>query len=160
MRVFRSLTVAAVLLVSREALAQTATQVVRIQVNAINQIGVSGDPAPLVITTAVAGQAPTSVVATGTSYSITTNESNKKITAALDQPLPAGVALAVALVAPPGAQSAGEVMLATSSADVVTGVSALSSTGLAITYRLSADATVRMPVPAARTITFTIVSGP
>src|SRR5687768_922563 len=82
--------------------AQTATQVVRFEVTAINQIGVSGSPAPLAITTATAGASLSSVTARGSSLAVTTNESNKKITAAIDQPLPTGVTLEVTLAAPSG----------------------------------------------------------
>lgn len=139
--------------------AQTATQVVQIQVSAINQIGVSGSPAPMVINSATAGSAPASVTTGGTSYAITTNEANKKITASLDQPLPAGVQLEVSLAAPSGAASQGEVALTTAPADVVTGISAISAASLAITYRLSATASVQMATPAVRTVTFTVVSG-
>ena len=139
--------------------AQTATQLVQFQVNAINQIGVSGNPAPLVVSTATAGSAPTSVTAGGSSYAITTNEANKKITASIDQALPAGVQLEVSLDAPSGAASVGQVVLTTAPADVVTGISAISAASLAITYRLSASATVQMPTAATRTVTFTVVSG-
>lgn len=151
--------VAVLLAGAQEALAQSATQVVRLQVNAINQIGVSGNPAPMVISTAIAGTGPTSVVASETSYAITTNEPNKKITASLDQALPDGVTLEVALAAPNGAASAGDVALTTGAADVVTGISALSASALPITYRLSATTAVQMSAPAVRTVTFTIVSG-
>ncbi|MGH7637553.1 MAG: hypothetical protein ACREOK_07865 [Gemmatimonadaceae bacterium] len=139
--------------------AQTATQVVRFQVTAINQIGVTGAPAPMVINSATAGSAPSSVTASGGSYAITTNEANKKITASLDAALPNGVRLEVSLAAPEGASSAGDVQLSTAGADLVTGISSLAASALPITYRLSADETVHMPVPATRTVTFTIVSG-
>lgn len=139
--------------------AQTATQVVRVQVTAINQIGVTGGPAPMVISSATAGSEPASVTASGGSYAITTNEANKKITASLDAALPAGVRLEVSLAAPQGASSAGDIQLSTDGADLVTGISALAASALPITYRLSADASVQMPVPATRTVTFTIVSG-
>ena|SRR5688500_10325162 len=143
---------------SENARAQTATQVVRFEVNAINQIGVSGAPAPLVINSATAGAAPASVTAGGTSYAVTTNESNKKITASVNQALPAGVTLEVQLAAPSGASSADYVQLGTSSADVVTGISSTTASSLPITYRLSATPTVQMSAQA-RTVTFTIVSG-
>jgi hypothetical protein len=139
--------------------AQTATQVVQIQVIAVNQIGVTGAPAPLVITTATAGSAPASVTENGGSYAITTNEVNKKITASLDAPLPAGVRLEISLAAPQGAASAGDVALGMGAADVVTGISWLAASALPITYRLSADASVHMSTPETRTVTFTIVSG-
>ena len=139
--------------------AQTATQVVRFQVNAINQIAVSGNPAPLIINSATAGSAPTSVTANGSSYAITTNELNQKITASIDQALPNGVTLDVTLAAPGGAASIGAVSLSTSGADVVTGISSTAASSLPITYRLSAAPSAQMPAPAARTVTFTIVSG-
>jgi hypothetical protein len=149
----------AAVFLAANARAQSATQVIRFQVTAVNQIGVTGVPAPLVINTATAGSNPASVTANGGSYAVTTNEANKKITASLDEPLPAGVRLEIALAAPQGAASAGDVALGTAAADLVTGISTLAASALPITYRLSADATVHMPAPATRTVTFTIVSG-
>lgn len=159
MRAQWPLTTLAGVLLAAEADAQTATQVVQFQVTAINQIGVTGAPPPLVIQTATAGSAPTSVSESGGSYAITTNEANKKITASLDEPLPTGVRLEISLAAPEGAISAGDVSLSIAAADVVTGISTLAASALAITYRLSADAAVGMAAPATRTVTFTIVSG-
>ena len=149
----------AALFITPAAVAQTATQVVRFQVNAVNQIGVSGTPVPMVIATAIAGAAPSSVTANGASYAVTTNESNQKITASLDQPLPSGVMLEVSLAPPAGAVSTGNISLSTAAADVVTGISSTAATSLPITYRLSASAAVGMSAPEARIVTFTIVSG-
>jgi len=149
----------ALLLTMRVADAQTATQVVRFQVNAVSQIGVSGGPVSMVISSAVAGSTPTSVTSSGSTYAITTNELNQKITASLDQSLPAGVTLEVALAAPDGAASAGSVALQTVGADVVTGISRTLGSSLPITYRLSATPAVQISEPAARIVTFTIVSG-
>jgi len=118
-----------------------------------------GNPSPLVINSATAGSAPTSVTASGTSYAITTNEANQKIAASLDQALPSGVTLEVALAAPGGATSAGNVALSTAASDVVTGISSVAASSLPITYRLSATAQAQMSMPEARTVTFTIVSG-
>jgi len=147
------------MLVTRAANAQTATQVVRFQVNAVSQIGVSGEPVSMAISSAVAGSGPTSVTANGATYAVTTNELNQKITASLDQVLPAGITLEVALVAPAGASSAGSVSLNTVGADVVTGLSRIVGASLPITYRLSATPAAQISGPAARTVTFTIVSG-
>jgi len=122
-------------------------------------VAVSGSPTPLVINSAAAGSAPTSITGTGTSYAVTTNETNQKITASIDQPLPSGVTLEVTLAAPTGAASAGAVPLTTSGADVVTGISSSSASALPITYRLSATPTVQVGAPASRVVTFTIVSG-
>lgn len=139
--------------------AQTATQVVQFQVNAINQMAVSGAPAPMVINSAAAGSAPTSVTGAGTTYAVTTNELNQKITASIDQAMPSGVTLEVSLAAPGGASSVGTVPLGVAGSDVVTGISSTTASALPITYRLSATATVLMASPEARTVTFTIVSG-
>jgi hypothetical protein len=149
----------ATLFVANTALAQTATQVVRFQVSPINQIAVSGNPAPLVIGSATAGSAPTPVSAAGTTYAITTNETNQKITASIDQPMPTGVTLEVTLAPPGGAASAGAVTLGTAGCDVITGISATNAASLPITYRLSAVTNAQMNTPADRTVTFTIVSG-
>jgi hypothetical protein len=136
---------------------QSATQVVHFQVNAVNQIAVSGSPT-LAITTATAGSGLTSATSAGSSYAITTNEANQKITASLNEAMPTGVTLEVVMAAPGGAVSAGTVSLGTASADVVTGITATASAALPITYRLNASTQVQMG-PTARTVTFTIVSG-
>lgn len=138
--------------------AQSATQTVQFQVTAVNQIAVSGNPAPLAITTATAGSGLTSATSTGTSYAITTNEANQKITASIDQSMPAGVTLEVQLGAPSGASSTGSVSLGTASADLVTGISTIAAAALPITYRLNAGTQVQLG-PTARTVTFTIVAG-
>ncbi len=138
--------------------AQTATQVVRFEVTAINQIGVTGSPAPLALTSATAGSSLTSVTSAGSSLAVTTNEANKKITAALDQPLPSGVTLEVTLAAPSGASSANYVPLSTFGADLVTGISATNAVSLPLTYRLSATPQASVGTQT-RTITYTIVSG-
>ena len=140
-----------------DAAAQTATQVVHFQVNAVNQLAVTGSPS-LAITTATAGSGLTSATSTGSSYAITTNEANQKITASIGQAMPDGVTLEVALGAPAGAASTGSVPLGTASSDVVTGISATAASELPITYRLHATPQVQLG-PTSRTVTFTIVSG-
>lgn len=141
-----------------EALAQTATQVVRFQVIPVSQVSVSGNPTPLLVNTASAGSASTTAAATGTTYAITTNEVNQKITASLDQDMPAGVTLELQLAAPSGAVSAGSVALRRAGADVVTGISSTTASALPVTYRLIASPQVRVPA-ASRTVTLTIVAG-
>jgi hypothetical protein len=141
------------------ARAQTATQVVTFSVVPINRVAVTGAPAPLVMNSAVAGQTPASVSAAGGTYAITTNESNKKITASVNQALPAGVSLEVSLAAPDGAATPGNVALGTAASDVVTGISSLNAASLPITYRLTASPNAQVSGAATRTVTFTIVSG-
>jgi len=156
----RSLAIAAILAVvtAGGAAAQTATQVVHFRVDAVNQLAVSGNPAPLVVSVAVAGQSLTSASGSTTTYAISTNESNQKIVASLDQPLPSGLGLHVQLAAPAGATSKGSVALATAAADVVTGISATTSSALMITYSLDASPVAGV-TSATRTVTYTIVAG-
>lgn len=140
------------------AVGQQATQVVQFRVDAVSRMAVSGNPAPLVVSAAGAGDALTSASGSTTTYAISTNESNQKIVASLDQPMPTGTSLEVTLAAPSGASSRGVIGLATSGADVVTGISTVASSALPITYRLSASPAAPI-ASAARTVTFTIVSG-
>ena len=148
----------ATLFASRDLAAQIATQVVQFEVRAVSQIGITGSSAPLVINTATAGAQLTSVMSTGSSYAITTNEVNQKIIASIDQPMPGGLMLEVALAAPAGATSAGNVALGTAGADVVTGISSLRESALPISYRLSATTNAQLG-SSTRTVTFTIVAG-
>ena len=119
-------------LVSESPLAQTATQTVTFSVVSMSRAAVSGTTSPIMVRTAIVSRAPTSASVSGTSFAITTNESNQKIAASLDEPMPSGVSLAVALAAPAGAASAGRTNLGTVSADVVTGISGVSAMALRI----------------------------
>lgn len=152
------LTSAALLLVSAHiACAQTATQTVSYQVAATNTISVSGSPS-LVINTATAGSAPTAATASAT-YAITTNETNRKITATLDLAMPSGVTLGMSMAAPTGGTSAGTVTLSTVAQNMVTGISTLNQSGLAITYTLNATAAAGVVPAGNRTVTLTITAG-
>jgi hypothetical protein len=138
--------------------AQTATQTVRFSVVPISRVAISGSAGPIVVSTANPGSPPTSASMGGTSYAITTNESNQKIAAALDAPMPGGVSLAVALGAPAGAASQGSMTLNTASADLVTGITGVSAASLPIVYTLSASASATV-APGTRTVTYTIMAG-
>lgn len=133
-----------------------ATQVVSFEVQAINLLSVSGSPS-LVISASSAGAAPTTVTAPGT-YAITTNESNRKITASIDADMPSGVTLSVLFEAPTGASVASQ-SLSMAAADVVTGISALNESGLDLTYSLSATSAAGVVAAGNRTVTYTIVAG-
>jgi hypothetical protein len=144
--------------VATDAKAQTANQTVTFEVQAINQIAVTGSPS-LTISTAVAGNAPTSVTAAA-SYAITTNQSNRKITASLNTAMPADVTLSVALAAPSGASApASPVVLTTGAQDVVTGVSLLNAAALSITYTLSATSAAGVVPSSSKTVTYTVTAG-
>lgn len=136
--------------------ANTDNQTVTLQVTAINEIAVSGDPAALIVSTATAGSAPTDATDNSTDYDVTTNESNKKITGVLDAAAPANTNLYVALAAPTGASSAGTVELTTSAADLVTGISTLAESNHTITYTFSASIAAGIVASTTRTVTLTL----
>jgi hypothetical protein len=140
------------------ASAQSATQTVTFRVNPISEIAVSGAPAPIVVDAPRAG-AETSALMGGTSYAITTNEGNQKITASLDRPMPNGVTLAVSLEAPAGGASHGQVALGTRASDVVTSIPAGAGRGLPIVYTLSATNSARQGAFGTRIVTYTVAAG-
>lgn len=160
MNMSRNIIISGLLIVAAaaSASAQTATQTVTFQVDAINQIAVSGTPT-LAITAAVAGGAPTTVTSTGNTWAVTTNQSNAKITASIGSAMPAGVTLSADLTAPAGATGAGLVALGTAAVDVVTGITKLNATGLALTYQLDATAAAGVVPSTTRVVTFTITGG-
>jgi hypothetical protein len=138
--------------------AQTATQNVTIQVNAISRISVTGGAQSLTITTATAGSEPTDATAS-VNWAITTNQTNQKVTGSLDVAMPANVTLAANLAAPAGATSAGSAVLGTTAVDLVTGISTLAQGGLGLTYTLSATAAAGVVASTSRTVTYTITAG-
>ena len=152
-----AIAVAASAFAAADASAQTATQTVSYEVAAVNEISVAGSPS-LVINDATAGSGLTSASASGT-YAITTNETNRKITAEMDSNMPTGVTLSVSLAAPTGGTSAGAVNLSTVAVDVVTGVSSVNESGLSITYGLSATVAAGVVPAGNKTVTYTITAG-
>lgn len=97
---------------------------------------------PLTISTAVAGQQPAAVSASGGTYTVSTPNRTTvtTITAQLSAPLPAGTTLSITLASPGGtAQSMGAVLLNTSPQAVVTTLpSKLNNKTAAITYSFTA----------------------
>jgi hypothetical protein len=140
------------------ASAQTATQTVTFQVSAINQIAVTGTPS-LVINAAVAGSAPTSVTASGNTWSVTTNQSGASITASIPTAMPAGLTLSANLTAPAGATSTGLTALGTTAVNVITGITKLNAAALALSYQLDATAAAGVVGSATRVVTYTITGG-
>ena len=139
------------------ASAQTATQTVTFQVDAINQIAFSGSPS-LVVNTATAGSNPTSATAAAT-WAVTTNQTGAKITASIGSAMPAGVTLSVNLTAPTGGSSAGAQSLTTTSVDLVTGITKIAQGSLNVNYSLAATAAAGVVGSTTRTVTYTITGG-
>ena len=159
MKLVRMFSIAAVgALVSHSAFAQTATQTVTFEVDAINQITVAGTPS-LLINAATAGSAPTSVTSSGNTWAVTTNQTGAKITASIASAMPTGVTLSANLAAPTGATSNGLLALGTTSTDMVTGITKLNASGLSLTYQLSATAAAGVVTSATKVVTYTITGG-
>jgi CheY-like chemotaxis protein len=138
--------------------AQTATQTVTFQVDAINLVGVAGTPS-LTVTTGTAGTATTSVTSSGESWAVTTNQTGAKITASLASAMPAGLTLSATMTAPSGAASAGLQPLSTTAVDMVTTITRLSAPGLSMSYRLDATPAAGVVSSTTRVVTFTITGG-
>ncbi len=117
--------------------AQTGTSLATFSFQAIDEIAISGAPT-LTINSAVAGQQPDPVTNTSSTYSISTNGTNKKITASISKQMPAHTTLEIQLAAPAVGTSLGYVTLSTTAADVVTGISCEAAANKTITYRFSA----------------------
>jgi len=147
-----------VAIAATSAAAQTATQTVTFQVDAVNQVGVTGSPT-MAITAAVAGNAPTSVTSAGNTWAVTTNQSTAKITASIGSNMPAGVTLSCNLGAPAGATSAGLKSLSTVAVDVVTGITKLNASGLGLSYQLDATSAAGVITSTTRVVTYTITGG-
>lgn len=139
------------------ASAQTATQTVTFQVDAINQIAFSGSPS-LVINTATAGVDPSAATAAAT-WAVTTNQTGAKVTASIGSAMPAGVSLTVNLAPPTGATSAGAQALSTTAVDLVTGLTKVAQGTLGVTYSLTATAAAGVVSSTSRTVTYTITGG-
>ena len=134
-------------------------QSVTFAVNEVNEMGVSGNPAALTISTATAGSEPDDATDSTTTYAITTNATGKKITGAIDSAMPADVTLRVNLAAPTGGSSAGATALSTTAADLVTGVTKVAEGSKTITYTLSATVAAGVVASATRTVTLTMTGG-
>ena len=111
------------------------------------------------MSTATAGSEPDTVSDSNTTYSISTNESAKKITGQITAGgnLPANVTLEVNMAAPTGGASAGYVTLnATAASDLVTAISSLAEGNKTITYRLSATVGAGAVASDIRVVTLTL----
>jgi hypothetical protein len=146
-------------LIAASASAQTATQTVTFQVDAINQVGVFGAPS-LIINAAVPGSAPTSVASSGHTWSVTTNQTAAKITASIASNMPPGLTLQATLgVGSTGATSAGAKTLSTVAVDMVTAITKVNGAGLTLGYTLDATAAAGVVTSQSRVVTYTITGG-
>jgi len=144
-RIWRTVAVAGLAFGAREARAQ---------------VSVSGSPAAMKVTMAVAGSAPAAVSDALTTYSSATNPApgHFSITASINSPMPAGVTLTITLAASQGS-SAGAVTLSTVAQNVVTGITKKMNSQT-ITYKLSATAAAGVVPLQTRQVTLTQISTP
>lgn len=117
-------------------------------------MALSGNPPPLVVSTATAGFPPDPAADTNTTYDLIVL-STSKIVGKLNSPLPAGVVLRVTLTAPPGGVSSGSVVLSDADQDLVRLIPPGSYSGLTIRYELVA-AVSAAPVLSTVDVTFTV----
>jgi len=132
---------------------QTATQLVRFSVRAQQQAEVQRVPAAM----SIDGRGP--AVATG-SYVFSSNESNRKISASLDQAMPSGASLVVTMEAPDGARSAGATTLGTDAKDMVTAIPAVVSSGLPVRYAVRGSVEDANGSAEQRLVTYTVTAAP
>ncbi|MCK4235586.1 MAG: hypothetical protein KAX38_00610 [Candidatus Krumholzibacteria bacterium] len=125
---------------------------------AIDEISVSGPPGALAVSSATAGYDPDAVTDATSTYSYTSDGAGRKIQGHIDTVMPANTALNVTLAAPTGASSQGKVTLGTGDQDLVTGIGLGSTSGLTITYELSATTSAGVVGATSRTVTLTIVA--
>ncbi|NNE34376.1 MAG: hypothetical protein HKN13_04025 [Rhodothermales bacterium] len=130
----------------------TASHDVTIAVTAIDEIVVSGN------VTLTINSITLSETASAT-YGITTNAVARKIAASLDSDYSPTLTLEVAVAAPTtSGTSAGTVTLSSAAQDVVTGISSVAASGLAIDYTATALPTTLASTSETRTVTYTITS--
>lgn len=137
--------------------AQTATQTVTFSVISSSRAAIASIATPMTVRAAITNSTTTSASMAGSSYAITTNELNQKISASLNEAMPSGLSLAVSLSPPAGASSRGTTRLGATAADVVTGISAANATSLPLVYTLTAS-----NVPGRsnhRIVTYTVTAG-
>jgi hypothetical protein len=158
MKTIRTMVLGAVLVVAAAASASAqATQDVTINIQAINKISIAGGAHTMTINTATAGQAPDDVT-WSTTWAITTNQSNSKVSASIGSDMPSGVTLKVNMANPTSATSNGDVSLSSTAAELVTGITQLNESGLSLTYTASATALAGVQ-SVARTVTYTVTGG-
>jgi hypothetical protein len=141
----------------------SVNQNVTLAVNPIYLMAVSGDPAPLTITTGVAGSdVLTPVSDNSTDYSMTQNVAGTvKITAEMDAALAAGYTLEVNLASTQGT-SQGDIDISNatsgSAVDVVTGIAMGADANQTIQYTFGALASAGQLAATTRVVTLTLTN--
>jgi hypothetical protein len=135
-----------------------ASQIVTFCVQAVNEIAVAGDWKITDIRTAMVGSQSVKVINATSTYLVTTNEEQKKITGFLNTSLPKDSNLSISLEAPAGAISAGGVDLKNTPVDLVTAVSKVADAHRVITYTFTSPVVARLTKPLSQVVTLTITN--
>jgi hypothetical protein len=121
---------------------------------------ISGNPAAMIITTAVAGSPPTPKTNASTTLRISGSSGSWHVVARLNSNTPAGVTLQVNLAAPAGGStSVGNVTLDTTNRTLVNNIGNIGNTFCTLTYTLSATVLAGVVASQNRTVTFSILAG-
>ncbi len=137
----------------------TATQNINITVSTINEISLSNNEVNLMVNAPSSGSNLDKVSDSSTTISYSTNESNQKITAHLDEAMAFGLTLMVEVNSTAG-NSTGQVMLedeAAGAVDVVKDISNVSESGETVIYTLIPDMYAQ-PMTKSYIVTYTITS--
>lgn len=156
LKIFFPLYLLSFFFVDSTSAATTANATVTFTITALDAITVSGSPGPLVVNDAVAGNPPTADIDTATTYAVTTNNTSRRVTGRINTAMPTGLTLSVALAAPTGATSTGNITLTTTAVSLVTGITRLAQGALTITYQLAATVSAAQVSGLTRTVTYTI----
>lgn len=163
MRIYKGFLVCMALALGGQVYAQgegsTATQILTLAVQPISKIAVSGNPNPLIITTAQPGSDLTSVQDENTTYSVTTNLSNMKIVASINGQMPAGTHLFLELKSLQGtSKGVIDISNALSPVDVVSGIGRGTDKNQTVSYLFAAEASVSEIPSDSRVVTLTLTN--
>ena len=131
-------------------------QKVTLTVQAINEIAIGNHITILDIKTMKINSQGVKVINAVSTYSVTTNEINKKITGVLNAALPKDTHLKISLEAPNGAKRYHRVLLTDIPTDLVTGVTRTAESEKTIFYQFSAPESFQWVTPLTQVITLTI----
>jgi hypothetical protein len=128
----------------------------------LTALTVSGPPAIMTISSAIAGSQPTAITDATTTYFIKdkTPSGARKITASINAPMPPGTTLSINLVPSALGTNLGPVNLSTISQDVVVNISKENGSTLGITYVFSATLNAGVVPAQSRTVMLTLVTYP
>ncbi len=140
---------------SASAQASVATQQVAVQIEEFAVISVDSDIS-ITVNAANAGSQPDRATGSST-WSITTNGRNGKVTASLDSNMPRNMKLWATMEAPDGATSRGRIRMNRRAKTLVRNVSSVNQTGLNVTFEAEAKVNVD-PQEVVRTVTYTVTT--